>query len=551
MEDFSSDIRRYASILLRWSWLILLCAAIAAFVSNYYSSHRVPLYRATATLLVQPSSTTSLSDYNTSVLLGQRLSQTYLQMLKGEPIMESVIKDLGLNVRPEVLASRVSVSLVRDTLLLRLSLVDTDPQQAAILVNAMAEAFITLNQAMQEQRFTDALAEYQIQMDDMSKQIDDLQVKIEALGNDTSAEGQAEISLLQTRLAGYQNAYAIIVRDYSQLRMSAAKEGDALAFFERAKIPRAPFNSSKRTSTILAAIVGALFAIGIAFLVEYLDDTIKTPEIANRALGLTTLGTLLRVSKNGDLITDTQPLSPAAEAYRKLRTNIRFTSLDKPLRSLLVTSAGPGEGKSTVVANLALVMAQSGLKVVVLDGDLRRPRQHRIFGLSSGAGLSGSLLDGNLDGNVRPVKQFENLFVLPSGDIPPNPAEMLGSKRMKELLDRLTTHVDVVVVDSPPILPVTDAAVLSQTVDGVLLVLDAGHTRRGMAHQAAESIRQVGGNLVGVVLNRASMRNAGYSYYYEYYGNGTHSHKKSNRLFPNPIKYIMSKLDRKKAKMEK
>ncbi|MBN1813497.1 MAG: CpsD/CapB family tyrosine-protein kinase, partial [Anaerolineae bacterium] len=200
--------------------------------------------------------------------------------------------------------------------------------------------------------------------------------------------------------------------------------------------------------------------------------------------------------------------------------------VDKPIRTLLVTSAGPTEGKSTTAANLAVAMAQAGLKVVVLDADLRRPRIHKIFGLHPRGGLTGSLLEGNMDGRLQP-SQVEGLAVLPAGELPPNPSELLGSKRLRELLDELAEDADVVVIDSPPVLPVTDAAVLAREVDGVLLVVDAGATRQEVVQRAVEGLRQVGAHLIGVVLNRVPTRRGGYYYYYhEYYDDG---HEKQRR----------------------
>ncbi|HUS80883.1 MAG TPA: CpsD/CapB family tyrosine-protein kinase [Armatimonadota bacterium] len=197
------------------------------------------------------------------------------------------------------------------------------------------------------------------------------------------------------------------------------------------------------------------------------------------ALGLETLGVIGAIDDPERLIpVATDPRTPVSEAYRVLRTNIRYAALDAPLRTILVTSPGPTEGKSVTVANLAATMAEAGLKVVTVDADLRRPRQHHLFELEREPGLTDALLAGRLDGQVRPTMYVGQLGVLPAGELPPNPAEVLGSARMGELLARLAEKADVVIVDSPPSLPVTDAAVLARQVDAVLLVLDAGKTRR-------------------------------------------------------------------------
>jgi len=195
------------------------------------------------------------------------------------------------------------------------------------------------------------------------------------------------------------------------------------------------------------------------------------------------------------------------------------------------------EGKSITVANLAVAMAQAGLSVVAVDADLRRPWLHQLFGLDPHrGGLTRALLEGSTDGRLQPA-QVEGLTVLPAGEVPPNPAGILGSQRMQELLAELAQQVEVVLIDSPPVLSVTDAAVLAQGVDGVLLVLEAGHTRREAARQAVERLRQVGANLVGVVLNAVPTHNDSY-YYYSYngyHGNGSGRRKHRLRRWKGPL----------------
>jgi len=313
-----------------------------------------------------------------------------------------------------------------------------------------------------------------------------------------------------------------------------------LLVVEPATQPLKPTENPVQRYTLLAALVGAMGAVGVAFLLEYLDDTIKTPEDVSRALGLGTLGTIGRLAKREEeLVVAAQPFSPLAEAFRKLRTNVRFSSLDRPLQTLLVTSPNLAEGKSNTVANLAVAMAQAGLRVVAVDADLRRPRLHQLFDLelheedaleSSLGGLTGSLLEGCPDGRLQPT-QVENLKVLPSGELPPNPAEIMGSQHMQKLLHELAQQVDVVLIDSPPVLPVADATALAQAVDGVLLVLEAGKTRRQAARYAVESLHQVGASLVGVVLNAVPTHKGSYYYYHETYGNGRGRRKHRRRLF--------------------
>lgn len=205
------------------------------------------------------------------------------------------------------------------------------------------------------------------------------------------------------------------------------------------------------------------------------------------------------------LVTISDPRSPIAEAYRSLRTNIEFSGLDQKLHSLVVTSAAPDEGKSTTLANLAVVMAQAGRKIIVVDCDLRRPTLHEIFGTPNDAGLTTMMLQEEL--LQRPPFQtttVKDLLLLPSGPLPPNPAEILGSRRMSEVIEALLQAGDMVLFDAPPVIAVTDAAVLAARVDGVLLVISAGKTRREHALKARDLLQKVNARLIGTVLNNAN-----------------------------------------------
>jgi protein-tyrosine kinase len=230
------------------------------------------------------------------------------------------------------------------------------------------------------------------------------------------------------------------------------------------------------------------------------------------------------------LITSEQPKSPVAEAYRVLRTSVQFAGVNKPLRTILVTSAGPGEGKSTVVANLGAALAQAGKKVVLVDADLRRPTLHRIFEVVGTRGLTNLLLmdEVKLDGCIFDTK-VQNLRLIPSGPLPPNPSELLGSQRLKSVVQVLCAEADFVLFDTPPILPVTDAAVLSSAVDGVMFVVDAGAVRRDVAARAAGMLRQLGANVFGGVINKLRADRAGGYYYYDYQYYTPDGEKKSNR----------------------
>jgi non-specific protein-tyrosine kinase len=219
-------------------------------------------------------------------------------------------------------------------------------------------------------------------------------------------------------------------------------------------------------------------------------------------------------NRPGALITLTNPRSPISEAYRALRTNIEFSSFEKHLRTLVVTSASPEEGKSTTLANLAVTMAQSGKKVILVDCDLRKPSQHSVFGLRNDRGLTSLMIpDADLAQPPLQATAQEGLQLLTAGPLPPNPSEMLGSRRMEEIIRALKELADVVIFDAPPIIAVTDAAVLATKVDGVLLVVSAGGTKRDHLQKAHALLKKVNAPLIGAVLNNVKFDNNLHKYY--------------------------------------
>lgn len=218
--------------------------------------------------------------------------------------------------------------------------------------------------------------------------------------------------------------------------------------------------------------------------------------------------------KLSELITVSEPRSPISEAYRALRTNLDFASLDQALKTLVVTSAGVGEGKSTTLANLAVVSAQAGRKVVLVDADLRRPTLHQIFGLSNEIGLTTAMRDeAALASPPLQETGIKGLGVLTSGPLPPNPADLMGARRMEDVIGVLVEQADQVIFDTPPVVAVTDAAVLATKVDGVLLVISAGRTRREQARTAVQRLEQVNARLVGTVLTNLQMEAVFQGYY--------------------------------------
>jgi capsular exopolysaccharide synthesis family protein len=282
------------------------------------------------------------------------------------------------------------------------------------------------------------------------------------------------------------------------------------------------------TNTLLATIVGAMWAIMVVFLKEYLDDTIRSSDEVEYLTSMPVLASIGKMdgAKKGEetaapqkLITAKQSKSPIAEAYRVLRANIDFSIVDRSLQTLLVTSSGPKEGKSTTAANLAAAIAQTGRKVILVDTDLRRPTVHTFFGMSNERGVTMALVNSDtlIDTYIQ-TTDVHNLSVMASGPIPPNPAELLGSQRMTQVVDELKGLFDVVIFDSPPVLAVVDANLLARSCDATLMIVLAATTRASALVRAKEQLEQAGARLIGIVLNQVSKGRGGYyDYHYHYY----------------------------------
>jgi len=288
-------------------------------------------------------------------------------------------------------------------------------------------------------------------------------------------------------------------------------------------------------------VVGLMLAVGFVFLKEYLDDTLKTPEEIKDVLGLTTIGYIAQMKYDDEskeeLYVARQPRSPVSEAFRTLRTNLEFAGVDEPIRTILVTSPGPGEGKTTIATNLAAIIAQGGKHVVLVDADLRRPRIHRVLGIPNRVGLS-DVFRGHLDlkSAIHSFDGSEGVSVITSGSLPPNPSELLGSAKMIQILDELKEQTDVVVIDCPPPL-VADAQVLAAKVDAVLLVVYPGHTHIDSAKATLEQLGRANAKVAGAVLNRIPRERgyyySGYQYYrgdrYQYYGESSDGGKRKKQ----------------------
>ena len=438
----------------------------------------------------------------------QKLAQTYAELLQTRSIREAVQATLDLPDLPDV-----SVTLLRDTQLLRITVADTVPERAAAAADELARQLIRESPSAPERQEQAYRAFVQSQLVELEDEIEALSRAVvsarESGDRETVARLQEELSL---RRANYSGLLSYIKgTSTNQVRL-----------FEEARVPRNPTAPKVMQNTVLAAIVALMLAAGAAFLIEHLDDSIKYPSEIQELLQLPTLGTIAEMSANGaspEQIVHDEPVSRFSEGYRMLWTNLRYTVPGNPSTVVfMITSVEPGAGKTTTSSNLAIVAADAGRKTILVDADMRRPDLHKIWHSPQEPGLS-SLLVGeveSIDEVLRPT-EVDRLQLLPSGRVPPNAAELLGSPQMIEVLQALSERAEVIVLDAPPVFAVADTRILGSLVTGTILVAEIGHTSIEAFAQAMEALK-VGGTVLGAVLNRLDLKRPGHYYSYHYYG---------------------------------
>jgi len=610
------ELRQYLQIARRWAWLLILGLVVGAAAGYLFSSFQSPVYQSVTRVLVLRPSRSTVSSADLAYLNDQQLTQTYLQLLTTQPVLDSASTDLGYVIS----AQQVSVQQIGSTQVIRLAVEDEDAVRAAAIANQLVQSLISQNEQLQAGRYTEAEAnlEKQIlqvqeqinalqlqvnqvsvqtvqeQLEELKKQIDPLQsevtelnilIAILSVGQTTAekktqlAEAQsrldeieplltlyqqiysdlivlgkpssnlanddsARLAQLQSTLELYKQVYINLLTSLESLRLARVENTPNIVQIENATLPSAPIRPQPINTTLLAAAVGLMLAAGIVFLVEYLDDTLKTMEDVERILQLPVIGFIAEIEHqketDGGVYVSRQPRSPVSEAFRLLRTNLEFASVDRPIRRLLLTSTSPNEGKTTVAVNLAAIVAQSGRKVTLLDADLRRPRVHHFLGLPNTLGLSDLFRGLATFGTVtRRLEELGNVLVVTSGGLPPNPTELLASAKMEQILQEADEGSDLVVIDSPPSI-VADVQVLSAKVDGVLIIIHPGHTQSNSALAMVEQLRRANAPILGVVLNRIPRGRAdyygGYHHYspyysgYHHYAEDTSTSGKSSRL---------------------
>lgn len=507
------DIRHYLGILRRRRVLVAVTAVAILAGALGLSLTETPRYKATAQIVFTPGASALTNTGNSVSFDPARDVQTQIAVMTSEPVRKQVATALGLATAPTV-----SASAVLNTNAIDVAADSSDPVVAARVANAYAAAYIDFRKSRTVNDLLDAEQLIQARITDLQHQIDAITGQINATPAAGVAAAQSSLGPQRDSLVAQQGS---LRQQLDQSQLQSALSNSSAQLRSPAAIPKSPSSPHPVSSGIAALFLGVFAGVCLAFLIDFLDDTVKSHEDAERAaFGLTTLGMTPLVSgwkkqHEALVVSLTAPASPAAEAYRSLRTALQFVTLDRSLRVVQVTSPGASEGKTTTLANLAVAFGRGGARVCAVDADLRRPRLHTFFGAASEPGFT-SVTQGEVPlSRALQAAEAANVSVLSSGPPPIDPSELLASARTAGVLTSLAAQYDIVLVDSPPVLPVTDAAVLARRVDGVIIVVDTGRTKKRALARTMEVLRQVDAPILGLVVNRAK-EEARYSYSYDY-----------------------------------
>lgn len=530
------EFKQYILPLKRWWWL-LVAATLIAGVSSYLATLRQPPIYQTLTTLMIGQVITDPNPTGAEFTLSRQLAENYAEIANREPVKIATMEALGLTWLPDYRATSLP-----NGQFIEVVVTDILPERAQAVANELARQLILRSPTGSQSDEQDRQAFVQTQLDNLQLQITETEAEIqtlrEALGGMDSArqiaDTQVQITALEAKLADLQGIYSDLL---------ANTQGGAIntiSVIEEAFKPVVPIGPNKLLIILLSAAVGLSLAVVAAYVLEYMDDTVKSPEEVEKLTDVPVIGYLseLDIDDVGALYAADNPRHPSVEEMRTLRTNLEFAGVDQPLKTLLITSTEMEVGKTSVAANLAIVMSQAEKDVILVDADLRRPNVHNFYGFQNKIGISDVFRgEYELDGVTKQWPGGE-VEVITAGDLPPNPSELLGSKRMSEIMENLGSQADIVIIDGPPFV-VADAPVLASKVDGVLLIVRLGHTRKPAISALMEQISRSGAKVIGVALNRIPARSIGYytgnPYYSAYYTNDEEAGRSTDRKARKPL----------------
>ncbi len=516
------ELRDYLNIVKRRRWWVISTVLLATAATLIYSLFFQPqIYQAVSQVVIkeQPAAASALARDLLEELSTQpeRSVQTQVELIKSKPLAERVVRALQLEMSPERLMGKIMVEPLGKTNIINIRVTDDNPVVARDLAMEYARQYQDWRIEESARGLRSAASEM---MDKSREAEEDVRDLSRQLGDKVSSKDLSEEDKLKL-----QNAVSKYLESEQELRKLTVAEELVRGQYEillDEGVPAQPVSPRPARNAALAFFASLLLGLGLAFLVDYLDDTIDTREEAERLAEAPILGEIPREEEGREerrsvIVMVTSPKSSTAESFRALRTNIQFINYEQDIKLLMFTSAGPEAGKSFTVANLGVALAEAGHRVLVICADMRKPNLHTFFHLDNKTGLSTVLIGkASLEECLR-SSGMANLKVLTSGPLPPNPSELLGSRRMNEVLERARQIADVVLLDTPPVLATSDAAVLGPRVDGVVMVLSAGSSRRDETRKTRVLLEQVKTRILGVVLNNVRETHSyGYYYYYSY-----------------------------------
>ena len=465
MTEETIELQDFLKVINKFKWLILFGTLICLASTIFVTARMTPIYEASIQLLVRQrqvvvgGGTSTAGDAYQATLLSERLAKTFSQMIQNRSTAEKVVEKLDLPVMPIELIKKVKAEPLRDTQLIKVTVQDKNPAQARLIANTMGDVF--------------------------EKVVNDIEKKDTQSG---SAKPLVSISIVDPALE-----------------------------------PTKPVKPKPLQNAALALFIGLIASTGLAFLLNYLDMTIKEPGEVEQSSGLISLGYIPALHKRSDqLVVLTEPQSLVAEAFRTMRTNIQYINFESSIKTIVMTSPGTGEGKTLISANIATVMAEAGHKVLLIGCDLRKPRLHKVFNVSNDIGLANILIGTSSISKAIQRTAITDLDIITSGPIPPNPVDLLGSARMEQFLEDVKQRYDLIIMDSPPVSTITDALVLVAYADGVIMLARHGMTNRQAFINAKAALEKVNARILGFVLNAAKSSHAYgyYEYYHRTYGEG-------------------------------
>lgn len=538
------ELSAYLRPLIKWWWLLVIATLIATVSSFLVTSQQPPIFQSRTTL-VSGRAVYETNPTGNDFYLNQQLANFYADLARREPVRDGVKQALGIESLPDY-----TVTVLPDSQLIEIVVSDVDPGRAQAVADEIASQLV--NKTPLNDQDSERQLFIQEQLSQLQERIKETQDEIAAKQGELAKLFSArQISDLQQEIATLEEKLSSLRSNYSNLLSNSDRGAvNTLTIIETANRPNAPIGPNRLVTVLLSAVIAFSLAAAAAYLMEYLDDTIKMPEDITRLLDIPVVGFVSDIPGNNLDVSyiAKQPRSMFAEEFRGLRTDLEFAGVDRPLKTILVTSSGVAVGKTTIAINLAMVIAQSGKRVILVDGDLRRPTVHKYLDISNQKGIC-DVFRGSLDIYNAAIHWKEgNIFVIPSGGIPPNPSELLSSKKMDQILDSLERTADVVIIDAPPLM-VTDSTILSSKVDGVLLIVRHGFTRRPELQAAFRHIKRSDVRVIGSVINRIPRAGAGYGdpyrYYHSYYG----EEEQSSKGIPKKSKFF-DFLPRKGKKVE-